>query len=117
MLLARRVLASTEGAFDFREILEEHDSFYIGSDVFFTFLVNNELFRLRLKLSRSSHISHEEFADVEARFLAGRFTPEILEQFKDMLDYFGQAPIIVRSSSLLEDSFGNAFAGKYRSEY
>jgi pyruvate, water dikinase len=34
-----------------------------------------------------------------------------------MLDYFGQAPIIVRSSSLLEDSFGNAFAGKYRSEY
>ena len=34
-----------------------------------------------------------------------------------MLDYFGQAPIIVRSSSLLEDSFGNAFAGKYRSEF
>ena len=117
MLLARRVLASTEGAFDFLGILEEHDSFYIGSDVFFTFLVNNELFRLRLKLSRSSHISREEFADVEARFLSGRFTPEILEQFKDMLDYFGQAPIIVRSSSLLEDSFGNAFAGKYRSEY
>jgi hypothetical protein len=34
-----------------------------------------------------------------------------------MLDYYGQAPIIVRSSSLLEDSFGNAFAGKYRSEF
>ena len=31
--------------------------------------------------------------------------------------WFGQAPIIVRSSSLLEDSFGNAFAGKYRSEF
>ena len=34
-----------------------------------------------------------------------------------MLDYYGQAPIIVRSSSLLEDSFGNAFAGKYRSVF
>jgi len=34
-----------------------------------------------------------------------------------MLAYFGQAPIIARSSSLLEDSFGNAFAGKYHSEY
>jgi hypothetical protein len=32
-----------------------------------------------------------------------------------MLDYFGQSPIIVRSSSLLEDNFGNAFAGKYDS--
>jgi hypothetical protein len=32
-----------------------------------------------------------------------------------MLEYFGQYPIIVRSSSLLEDSFGNAFAGKYDS--
>ena len=34
-----------------------------------------------------------------------------------MLDYFGQSPIIVRSSSLLEDNFGNAFAGKYDSVF
>jgi len=117
MLLARRILADQSGATDFSQVLEEHDSFYIGSDVFFTFLVNNDLFRLRLQLSKSSHISHEEFEEVERRFLAGTFPTEIAQQFRDMLDYFGQAPIIVRSSSLLEDSFGNAFAGKYRSEY
>jgi len=34
-----------------------------------------------------------------------------------MLDYFGGSPIIVRSSSLLEDNFGNAFAGKYESVF
>ena len=34
-----------------------------------------------------------------------------------MLEYFGQSPIIVRSSSLLEDAFGNAFAGKYESYF
>ena len=34
-----------------------------------------------------------------------------------MLEYFGQNPIIVRSSSLLEDGFGNAFAGKYESVF
>ena len=34
-----------------------------------------------------------------------------------MLEYFGQSPIIVRSSSLLEDNFGNAFAGKYESVF
>lgn len=117
MLLARRILASEPGEIDFSATLEAHDSFYIGSDVFFTFLVNNDLFRLRLQLSRASRITHEEFVEVEKRFLAGRFSPEIMEHFRDMLAYFGQAPIIARSSSLLEDSFGNAFAGKYRSEY
>ena len=117
MLLARRILVTDPGETDFAEVLEAHDSFYIGSDVFFTFLVNNDLFRMRLQLSRATSISHEEFAEVEKRFLAGSFSPEIMEQFRDMLAYFGQAPIIARSSSLLEDSFGNAFAGKYRSEY
>lgn len=34
-----------------------------------------------------------------------------------MLEHFGQAPIIVRSSSLLEDDYGNAFAGKYESVF
>ncbi|MDP1990776.1 MAG: PEP/pyruvate-binding domain-containing protein [Syntrophales bacterium] len=117
MLLARRILVTEPGETDFTDVLENHDSFYIGSDVFFTFLVNNDLFRLRLQLSRATRISHEEFAEVEKRFLAGWFSPEIMEQFRDMLAYFGQAPIIARSSSLLEDSFGNAFAGKYHSEY
>ncbi|MCX8035672.1 MAG: phosphoenolpyruvate synthase [Candidatus Sumerlaeia bacterium] len=117
MLLARRILLSEPGRVDFSQILEEHDSFFIGSDVFFTFLVNNDLFRLRLQLSRNSQITHEEFEEVERRFLAGDFPRDILDQFREMLDHFGQAPIIVRSSSLLEDSFGNAFAGKYRSEY
>ncbi|HVO65893.1 MAG TPA: PEP/pyruvate-binding domain-containing protein [Syntrophales bacterium] len=117
MLLARRILVEGNDDEDFSQLLEAHDSFYVGSDVFFTFLVNNDLFRLRLQLTRSSHISRDEFEEVEGRFLEGKFSPEIIEQFSNMLDYFGQAPIIVRSSSLLEDSFGNAFAGKYRSEF
>ncbi|MFW6114813.1 MAG: PEP/pyruvate-binding domain-containing protein [Thermodesulfobacteriota bacterium] len=117
MILARRILLEKGGETDFSQVLENHDSFYIGSDVFFTFLVDNNLFRLRLKLSRDSQLSHEEFEDVEQSFLAGRFSADIVDQFRNMLDYFGQAPIIVRSSSLLEDSFGNSFAGKYRSEF
>ncbi|HUT32609.1 MAG TPA: PEP/pyruvate-binding domain-containing protein [Planctomycetota bacterium] len=117
MLLARNILLKESKDTDFSEVLEDHDSFYIGSDVFFTFLVDNDLFRLRLELSREGSRSREEFADVERQFLAGEFPAEITEQFRDMLDYFGQAPIIVRSSSLLEDNFGNAFAGKYRSEF
>ena len=117
MVIARAILLKEKGETDFAQFLDEHDSFYIGSDVFFTFLVNNDLFRLRLQLTRNCQISHEEFDEVEQRFLTGKFPEEIMDQFRNMLDYFGQAPIIVRSSSLLEDSFGNAFAGKYRSEF
>jgi hypothetical protein len=40
-----------------------------------------------------------------------------MEQFRNIIDYYGQAPIIVRSSSLLEDGFTDTFAGKYRSEF
>jgi pyruvate,water dikinase len=116
MLLARQILLHDDRE-RFARILENHDSFYIGSDVFFTFLVDNNLFRQRLQLCRGSQISDEEFHEIEHRFLAGKFPPEIMDQFQNMLEYFGQSPIIVRSSSLLEDSFGNAFAGKYRSEF
>jgi len=117
MLLARSILLKDKGEADFAQVLEAHDSFYIGSDVFFTFLINNDLFRLRLELAGQAQVSWDEFEAVERRFLAGSFPPEIVEQFRETLDYFGQAPIIVRSSSFLEDSFGNSFAGKYRSEF
>jgi hypothetical protein len=49
--------------------------------------------------------------------LEGAFSDTIREQFVRMLEYFGQSPVIVRSSSLLEDSFGHAFAGKYESVF
>ncbi|HEY91039.1 MAG TPA: phosphoenolpyruvate synthase, partial [Dehalococcoidia bacterium] len=117
MLLARRVLVTEPGETDFTQVLEQHDSFHIGSDVFFTYLVNNDLFQLRMELSKTGVITWDEYRDVEKRFLDGKFPDEIIEQFNGMLDYYGQAPIIVRSSSLLEDSFTDAFAGKYLSEF
>jgi len=45
------------------------------------------------------------------------FPEEIMESFQQIIEYFGSSPIIVRSSSLLEDDFGNAFAGKYESVF
>lgn len=116
MLVARAILAR-DAERDVAVAMESHDSFFIGSDVFFTFIVQNDLFRLRLQASRQVSLPPEEFEEIERRFLAGEFPDEVQEQFHNLLDYFGQAPIIVRSSSLLEDSVGNAFAGKYRSEF
>lgn len=112
MLLARAILKQENGRWD--NLLEPHDSFFIGSDVFYTFLVRNEIWWLYQKQGIPGHFL-EDVEEGRRRMLEGKFPGYIVKQFADMLDYFGQSPIIVRSSSLLEDNFGNAFAGKYES--
>jgi hypothetical protein len=52
---------------------------------------------------------------LKEKILYGVFPEEIMEKFQQVIEYFGSSPIIIRSSSLLEDDFGNAFAGKYES--
>jgi pyruvate,water dikinase len=114
MLLARAILCRTDSRW--REKLEPHDSFFVGSDVFYSFLVRNDCWRIRrTQRSRTAFLDGAE--EAQQKILAGDFPPSIGEQFIAMLEYFGQSPIIVRSSSLLEDSFGNAFTGKYESVF
>ncbi len=113
MLLARKILQkdSTE---KWNELLEAHDSFYIGSDVFYSYIVQNGWWDLWLE-QKTEKGYFEKATELRELLLHGRFPDEIKERFRQLIDYFGQSPIIVRSSSLLEDSFGSAFAGKYDS--
>lgn len=114
MLVARKIVM-----YDAPEVgarLEPHDSFYIGADVFYTFLVRNGLWPYREK-QHSSETFLEGVDEARAKILAGAFPDYLVRQFEEMLDYFGQYPVIVRSSSLLEDNYGNAFAGKYESVF
>jgi hypothetical protein len=114
MLLAQAILRRTEGPWKTR--LETHDSFYIASDVFYTFLVENGCWWIRKK-QRNLDTIEESASEARRRILTGTFSPPMVERFREMLEYFGRSPIIVRSSSLLEDNFGNAFAGKYESVF
>ena len=114
MLLARAILCARDARW--RGKLETHDSFFIGSDVFYSFLVRAGCWRIRRnQRDPSSFLDGAE--EARAKILAAEFPPFIHEQFIAMLEYFGQSPIIVRSSSLLEDGFGNAFTGKYESVF
>ena len=114
MLLARAILKKND--LRFSTLLEEHDSFFIGSDVFYDFLVNNGIWWLRQSL-RTSENFLEEATRARRLVITGKFNDDTILRFQEMLDYFGQSPFIVRSSSLLEDNFGNAFAGKYDSVF
>ena len=115
-MLAAREILEQEGKQRFMAFMEPHDSFYIGSDVFYTYIVQNGWWQLRTK--QKTEEGYFEYApELKEKLLHGKFSESIREEFIQMLEYFGQSPIIVRSSSLLEDNFGNAFAGKYESVF
>ena len=117
MLLARKILekAATEDMPELQETLQDHDSYYIGSDVFFEFLLDNDLLYLLSQQYQNRETIVSEYPKLRQLFLSGSFRPETVSQLKEVVRHFGTQPIIVRSSSLLEDNFGYAFAGKYDS--
>lgn len=112
MLLARKMVEKYLP--ESRPFLEPHDSFYIGTDVFYSFIVENNLWGKRIS-GRKEENYYKSGEELSLEIMKGNFSPLIKAQFARMLDYFGQIPIIVRSSSFLEDGFNNAFAGKYES--
>jgi pyruvate, water dikinase len=114
-LLARAILKKTDPE-RWESRLEPHDSFYIGSDVFYTFLVQNGVWWIRQQ-QRNPDLFLKDLERARSQILNGSFPHYIIKQFVDLLDYFGQWPFIVRSSSLMEDNFGNVFAGKYESVF
>jgi hypothetical protein len=115
MLLSRKILMKDED-FDWGNMLEPHDSFYIGSDVFYSFIVRNVWWKLFMA-HKTPEGYFEKAGELWEKILSGTFPDHIRERFELMLEYFGQSPIIVRSSSLLEDAFGSAFAGRYESYF
>jgi len=115
MLLARRILEAAGGD-RFAPRLEPHDSWYIGSDVFYTYIVHNGWWKLFMR-QKTKEGYFRCAAELREKLLTGRFPDNIRERFMRMLEHYGQSPIIVRSSSLLEDQYGNAFAGKYESVF
>ena len=114
MLLARAILKASDPRWI--DLLEPHDSFFIGSNVFCSFLVENGCWWLRQKQRDPAHFL-DNIQEAQDIILAGDFPQYLVDEFAEMLDYFGQSPIIVRSSSLLEDNYGNAFSGKYESVF
>lgn len=114
MLLARKIIEHDRP--DIYANFEPDDSFYIGSDMFYTYIVSNDLWNIRVE-QRTDEGYYTAGKKLEEGLKNGTFPDDIKEEFKRVLSYFGQSPIIVRSSSLLEDGFGNAFAGKYESVF
>ena len=114
MLLARKIVENHRP--DIFERFEPHDSYYIGSDVFYAYIVDNGFWDLRIK-QRTEEGFFTLADQFREKIMEGKFPAAIEAEFRRILDYYGSDPVIVRSSSILEDGFGNAFAGKYESVF
>ncbi|MCX6663269.1 MAG: nucleotidyltransferase domain-containing protein [Euryarchaeota archaeon] len=90
-------------------------NWYLTSDSILSFIHYNDL----------DEVSHVKYLDpieirqeqpfLEQIFKHSAFPYEIVEGLRRIIRDFKDRPIIVRSSSLLEDNFGYAFSGKYKS--
>ncbi len=90
-------------------------TWYITSDTMHRFLYYNNLKEIIEQKYKDIEQIREEYANIIQMFKNSQFPPEIIKELSRALDDFGDSPIIVRSSSLLEDRVGAAFSGKYKS--
>ena len=90
-------------------------TWYIATDQMVEFLRFNHMDDMRAYKYNSVEHLRMSYSNVVKKIKKGNLPPHIVQALRFLLDDIGETPIIVRSSSLLEDSMASAFAGKYKS--
>ncbi len=119
MVLAWKILqqSAPEIGPDISQWVDIPDSYFIGSEVIYDFRLMNRLDYLMNQKYRPLDEIREQYPSIVEAHLRGNFPEDIVEQLREVLRQVGKNPLIVRSSSLLEDNFGFSFAGKYSSYF
>jgi pyruvate,water dikinase len=90
-------------------------TWYVSSDALLAFLDHNHLQDVHNRKYVEIEQVRREYPHIVQAFKHSTFPQEILKGLALALDDMGDKPLIVRSSSLLEDRIGSAFSGKYKS--
>ncbi len=115
LFLATQILKKAAEENEFLGQIRVPKTRYIASDAIFAFMGYNNLDdNVERKYLDISQV-RQEYPYVVHTFKNSPFPPEMVKELSLILDEFGEAPLIVRSSSLLEDQAGMSFAGKYKS--
>jgi hypothetical protein len=116
IILASRILFAS-GDEDLKASLYVPESYFLGSDLIYIFMAMNGLLHWADQKYKPEEQLREDYPLVQKEFQEGKFPPEVIEALEGILQEIGQKPLIVRSSSNLEDNFGTIFAGKYDSHF
>ena len=119
MILAQKILLPSLEKRDpeLEKYIRVPDTWFLNSGVFSEFLDRNNLHQFHTYKYKDRETIEREFHRIEEKFRFANFAPEVLGDFRKMLEEIGEHPIIIRSSSMLEDNFGLAFSGKYLSVF
>lgn len=115
LFLAARILQSSPEVAEELGTIRTPKTWYVTSDGVLDFLQYNNLEDVYNRKYLQIDQVREEYPHLVQVFKSSHFSPEIIRGLSLALDDFEGRPIIVRSSSLLEDRLGSAFSGKYKS--
>jgi len=90
-------------------------TYYLSTDGLYNFIEHNCLEEVFEQKYKDIELIRQEYPQIIALLKNGEFPQEIVQQISVALDDLGDSPLIVRSSSVLEDQLGSAFSGKYKS--
>jgi hypothetical protein len=115
VLLAYRILKNLERKENIFGNVKMPKTWYISSDVMIQFMYYNNLEEMLEQKYKPIDEVRKEYPHLIQLFKNSHFPNEIVQGISMALDDFGNSPLIVRSSSILEDRLGSAFSGKYKS--
>lgn len=115
LLLASRILSGRAEERPRLANVATPRTWYLPSDSLHYFMNYNDMEEMFEQKYKPIEEIRAEYPHIVQLFKSSRFPPEIVNGLSMALDDLGEVPIIVRSSSRLEDRFGSAFSGKYKS--
>jgi pyruvate, water dikinase len=115
LFLAFNILDKSDQAKELYSNLKMPKTWYVSSDGLPTFMHYNNLEDVTEQKYKEIDQVRMEYPQIIQLFKNSYFPPDMLRGLSLALDDIGNKPLIVRSSSLLEDRLGTSFSGKYKS--
>jgi hypothetical protein len=115
LYLAAQILRRSAPSHDWLQNVRTPKTWYLTSDAVFDFINANDLEDVVEQKYRDLSQVRQEYPYIMHVFKNSPLPPEIAKGLSLAIDDFGDVPLIVRSSSRLEDQTSATFAGKYKS--
>jgi pyruvate,water dikinase len=115
VFLARKILQKAGSGHELLRDVRVPRTWYITSDAILSFILHNNQEEVYERKYMEIDQVRQQYPHVVQVFKSSSFPPELVKGMSVALDDLGDQPLIVRSSSLLEDRTGSAFSGKYKS--
>ncbi|MFC1790961.1 PEP/pyruvate-binding domain-containing protein [Gemmatimonadota bacterium] len=115
VFLARRILEKAALDHELLKDVRVPRTWYITSDAILSFILDNNQEEVYERKYMEIDQVRQQYPHVIQVFKSSSLPPEVVKGLSVALDDLGTKPLIVRSSSLLEDRTGSAFSGKYKS--